>query len=208
MLARVLSTRMWWAWSRNIDQDLTEGYLAAAQAATLDERDPYSQYALFLFSILTRRHDQALAQAQRSLDLSPNFSLGYFALGWIRIYIGHFPEAGDAILRSQRLNPNDPQSGAHLAIVGLAYYHQNDYKTALHYAEHGPRRRRHPLVLRTLLASLGQLGRIEEAHAILREMEQSGITAQGRYWEMTNPYLHDIHFAHLREGMIKAGLRV
>jgi hypothetical protein len=39
-------------------------------------------------------------------------------------------------------------------------------------------------------------------------MEQSEIIAQGRYWEMTNPYLHDSHLAHLREGMIKAGLHV
>jgi adenylate cyclase len=208
MLARLLSTRIWWGWSQNFDQDLTDGYLAAAHAATLDERDPYSQYALFLFSVLTRRHDQALTQAQRSIDLSSNFSLGYFALGWIRIYIGHFPEAIDPILRSHRLNPNDPQSGAHLAIVGLAYYHQRDYETALRYAERGPRRRRHPLVLRTLLASLGQLGRIEEARGILQELEQSGTTARPRYWEITNPYLHDSHLAHLREGVVKAGLHV
>jgi adenylate cyclase len=208
MLARLLSTRIWWGWSPNIDQDLTDGYLAAAHSATLDERDPYCHYALFLFSILTRRHDQALTQAQRSLDLSSNFSLGYFALGWIRIYIGHFPEAIDPILRSQRLNPNDPQSGAHLAIVGLAYYHQREYETALRYAESGPRRRRHPLVLRTLLASLGQLGRIKEAQAILQEIEQSETTAQRRYWEITNPYLHDSHLAHLRDGVLKAGLRV
>jgi TolB-like protein len=208
MLARLLSTRIWWGWSRNFDQDLTDGYLAATHAATLDERDPYSQYALFLFSVLTRRHDQALTQAQRSLDLSPNFSLGYFALGWIRIYLGNFPEAIDPILRSQRLNPNDPQSGAHLAIVGLAYYHQHDYETALRYAQRGPRWRRHPLVLRTLLASFGQLGRIEEAQEVLREIEQSGTMAQPRYWEITNPYLHDSHLAHLNDGVIKAGLRV
>jgi pentatricopeptide repeat protein len=208
VLARLLSTRIWWGWSRNIDQDLTDGYLAATHAATLDERDPYSQYVLFLFSVLTRRHEQALAQAQRSLDPSPNFSLGFFALGWIRIYIGHFPEAIDPILRSQRLNPNDPQSGARLAIVGLAYYHQHDYETALRYAERGPRRRRHPLVLRTLLASLGQLGRIEEAHEVLREIEQAKVCTQPRYWEITNPYLNEAHLAHLREGLLKAGLRI
>jgi adenylate cyclase len=208
MLARLLSTRIWWGWSQNIDQDLTDGCLAAAHAATLDERDPYCQYALFLFSILTRRHDQALSQAQRSIDLSSNFSLGYFSLGWIRIYIGHFPEAIDPILRCQRLNPNDPQSGAHLAIVGLAYYHQGDYETALRYAERGPRSRRHPLVLRTLLASLGQLGRLEEAGKVLQEFERSEATTKSRYWEITNPYLDNSHLAHLQDGLLKAGLRV
>jgi hypothetical protein len=55
-------------------------------------------------------------------------------------------------------------------------------------------------------ASLGQLGRTEEAQEILRKMARSEITAQPRFWEITNPYLHDTHLAHLRDGIMRAGL--
>jgi adenylate cyclase len=48
-------------------------------------------------------HAQALAEAQRSIDLSPNFALGFFALGLVRVHIGHFREAHDPLLRSLRL---------------------------------------------------------------------------------------------------------
>jgi TolB-like protein/class 3 adenylate cyclase/Tfp pilus assembly protein PilF len=208
VLARLLCTRIFWGWSENIDQDLAEGSRAAATSSVLDELDPYCHYVLFLYRVINRRHQEALAEAQRSLDLTPNFALGYFALGWIRIYLGNFAEALDPILRSNRLNPNDPQSGAHLAIAGLSHYHRHDYEMALRYAQLGTRRRRHPMVLRTLLASLGQLGRIDEAQEVLREIEESGTVGQTRYWDITNPYVDTEHYDHLREGWMKAGLRV
>jgi len=33
--------------------------------------------------------------------------MGYYALGTIRIFIGHFAEAVDSLLHSLRLSPND-----------------------------------------------------------------------------------------------------
>src|SRR5512133_3633427 len=114
-LARTLNSRIWYGWSSNLESDVSETYTAAARAVSLDDRDPYSHYAFCWANLNKRMHAEALAEAQHSIDLNPNFALGFFALGCVRVFIGHFPEALDALFRSLRLNPNDPQSGVFLS---------------------------------------------------------------------------------------------
>jgi tetratricopeptide (TPR) repeat protein len=207
-LARTLGARIWWGWSPDIEKDLSEAYTAAGRAVVLDDRDPYTHYALSLASMLTRRHEQALAEVQRAIDLNPNFAMGYYELGIIRIFIGHFAEAVDPLLRSLRLSPNDALAGFHAGWVALADYHQDKYEEAVGYAERALRDRRWPYVLRTLLASLGQLERTDEARTVLAELERFKPLDAARYWEATSPYANPAHRAHLDEGLRKAGMQI
>jgi tetratricopeptide (TPR) repeat protein len=186
---------------------LSEAYAAADRAVVLDDRDPYTHYALSNVSLLTRRHEQALAEVQRAIDLNPNFAMGYYMLGWTRAFIGHFAEAVDALLRSLRLSPNDVLAGFQFGLVALAHYHQNKYEEAVGYAERALRGRRWPYVLRTLLASLGQLERTDEARTVLAELERFMPIDAARYWETTSPYADPAHRAHLDEGLRKAGMQ-
>ena len=204
-LARALNNRVWWAWSGDIKRDVAEAYAAATRAAVLDDRDPYVHYILFWVSIARREHERALSEVQRAIDLSPNFALGYFALGLIRIYIGHFAEATDPLMRAIRLTPNDPQVSAFLGHLALAQYHLGNYEEAVHYAQQAVRKRKLPFVQRTLLASLGQLGRADEAKAVRAELEQVKPADAALYWELTTPYVDPAHRAHLVEGLRKAG---
>ena len=151
-------------------------------------------------------HAQALAEAQRSIDLNPNFALGFFALGLVRVYIGHFTEALDSLLRGLRLNPNDPQAGSFLSFVALAHYHQENYEEAVHYGELAVRARRPYLALRALLASLGQLGRIEEAKPLLEEFLSRQPKDPRRHFEITTPYLDVKYRQHLADGLGRAGV--
>ena len=207
-LARTLNGGIWYGFSEDPERELAEACEAAHRAVTLDDRDPYCHYAQCLLSFLTRRYPQALAAAQRAIDLNPNFALGYFGLGWVRIYIGHFAEAIDPLLRCTRLNPNDPQLGMFMGIVALAHYHQHNYEEAAHYAERGLRGRRVYFVLRTYLATLGQLGRTEEARFILAEMQRMQPFYEKFHQMITNPYADPAHHAHLVEGLRKAGMQI
>jgi tetratricopeptide (TPR) repeat protein len=148
-------------------RDLVAANKAAKRAVALDDRDPYSHYALFGISLLHGRHQIALAEAQRSIDLNPNFALGHLALGWARIYTGHFAEALDPLLRALRLSPNDPMSFLFFSQMALYHYHLGNYEESLHYAERALSVRQIYIAQRTLLASLGQLGRMEEATDVL-----------------------------------------
>lgn len=206
MLARMLVGRIMYGWSRDLTNDLAESYAAAAQSVSIDERDPYSHYAFCWASLLNSRHAQALAEAQRSIDLNPNFALGFFGLGLVRVHIGHFREAIDSLLRSLRLNPNDPQAGSFQSFVALAHYHQESYEEALHYSQLAVRPRHLHLGLRILLASLGQLGRIEEAQPLLNEFNSLQPNDPQRLFEVTTPYLDLKYREHLADGLRRAGV--
>ena len=207
-LARALNTRIWWGWSDDIDRDLADEWQAAELAVSLDARDPYCHYALCLASMLTLRHEQSLAAAQKTIDISPNFALGYFALGWIRIYLGRSVDAVDPMLRSLRLNPNDRQSETFLGQAALAQYHLGNFEEAADLCRRALRVRRHGFILRTLLAALGQLGHSWEAGAVLDELTETMPPENARHWEITMPYADTASRDFLYQGLRKAGLAI
>lgn len=204
-LARTLNSRTWEGWSSDFANDASEAHAAAARSVAIDDRDPYCHYAYCWTSLVKRMHAQALAEAQRSIDLNPNFALGFFALGLVRVYIGNFREAVDAMLRSLRLNPNDPQAGSFLGFVALAHYHQENYEEAVHYGQLANRARRLYPGLRTLLASLGQLGRTEEAQPLLDVFLSRSADPQ-QLFDVTTPYLDLKYREHLADGLRRAGV--
>ncbi|WP_249152784.1 adenylate/guanylate cyclase domain-containing protein [Bradyrhizobium liaoningense] len=204
-LARTLNARVWHGWTSDLASDASEAHAAAARSVTIDDRDPYCHYALCWTSLVRRMHAQALSEAQRSIDLNPNFALGFFALGLVRVYIGHFREALDALLRCLRLNPNDAQAGAFLGTVALAYYHQENYEEALHYCQLGMGARRFYPGLRVFLASLGQLGRVEEARPLVHDFISRPADPQ-QHFDVTTPYLDMKHREHLADGLRRAGV--
>ena len=205
-LARTLNSRIWHGWSSDIANDTSEAHAAATRSVAIDDRDPYCHYALCWTSLVMRMHAQALEEAQRSIDLNPNFALGFFALGMVRIYIGHFRESLDALLRCLRLNPNDPQASAFLSFAALAHYHQENYEEAVHYGQLVTRARHIHLGLRILLASLGQLGRTEETQPLLNAFNALQPKDPRRLFEATTPYLDLKYRDHLADGLRRAGV--
>jgi TolB-like protein/class 3 adenylate cyclase len=204
-LARSLNSRIWHGWSSDLANDASEAYAAAARSVAIDDRDPYCHYALCWTSLVKRMHAQALGEAQRSIDLNPNFALGFFGLGLVRVYIGHFREALDALLRCLRLNPNDTQAGAFLSTIALAHYHQENYEEAVHYCQLAIGTRRFYVGLRILLASLGQLGRMEEARPLLHDFISLPANPL-LLFDITTPYLDAKYREHLADGLRRAGV--
>ncbi|MEY9184875.1 adenylate cyclase [Bradyrhizobium sp. USDA 326] len=204
-LARTLNSRIWHGWTSEIASDASEAHAAAVRSVAIDDRDPYCHYALSWTSLVMRMHAQALAEAQRSIDLNPNFALGFVALGLVRIYIGHFREGLDALLSCLRLNPNDPQAGAFLSFIALAHYHQENYEEAVHYGQLAIRTHRMHVGLRILLASFGQLGRVEEARPLLHDFICRPADPQ-QLFDITTPYLDVKYREHLADGLCRAGV--
>ena len=205
-LSRVLSVRCWAGYSSDIDGDLQASQGAVERGIQLDDRDPAGHYALSILSVMTRRHERALAAARRAIDLNPNFALGYFALGETRVFMGLFAETLDPMMRCLRLTPRDPFASFYVSLIALAHYHLDNYEEAVRYSERALQRRRIYVVLRTLAATLGQLGRTEEARSVLAEMEQIKPINLKRHWKLTCPYADPAHEAHLLNGLHKAGL--
>ena len=208
-LARVLMSKCQLGYSDDYARDEAALTVAASRALALDERDPYSHFAIFFSHlVVTRRHEAALAAAQRAIDLNPNFSFGFLALGWVRLYLGHFDQALDPMLRAIRLNPSDPFAFVSLSRIALVHYHLGNHQEALHFAERGLAVRRLHMVLTVAVASLGMLERAEEATPLLAEMTALRPPDFAGYWRFIHPYADPAHREQLLDGLRRAGMAI
>jgi TolB-like protein/Flp pilus assembly protein TadD len=205
-LARSLYARFFFGYGCDMERDGAELEAAATRAVALEDRDPYSHYALFTAHMFAGRPEMALAEAQRAIDLNPNFALGHMSLGWSRVINGHFPEALDPLHTALRLSPHDPLAYLFLNWIALAHYHLGNYEEAAHHAGRAHTLRKVPPIRVVLLASLGQLGRTEDARAILSDLTATANIDLPSYLRWAYPYAYSGHRNHLLEGLRKAGL--
>jgi len=115
--------------------------------------------------------------------------------------MGQFTAALDPLLCSLRLSPHDPFAHVFLSLIALAKYHLHDFAEAAEYCERALQKRRTYVVLRSWAAILGQLGRTEEATAVLAEMDQVEPMNVERHWKLTCPYAEPTHEMHLLDGL-------
>ena len=84
--------------------------------------DPYSHYAVGMMSIVANQPNRAMEAAQRSLDLSPSFALGYLELGLARVFAGLAAQAVEPAPTGTRLSPHDPQAFIWLQFLAFAHF--------------------------------------------------------------------------------------
>jgi tetratricopeptide (TPR) repeat protein len=207
-LARTLFGQCVFGWSVDVRSSRAEICSLAERAVSLDERDPYCHYALFAGNLMSGRHQAALAAAQRAIDLNPNFALGHLALGWVRIYIGHFNQALEPLLQSLRLSPHDPIAFVFMSRLALAHYHLKNYEEALHFGERALASRRNYFVLVVVIASLAMLDRLDDARPLVDEIRSLEPPDMKGYWQAVHPYADPAHREHLYVGLRKAGLKI
>ena len=153
------------------------------------------------------RHERALRAAQRAIELNENLHPGFFALGETQIFMGDFAEGLEPIGHCLRLSPSDPFSPVFVSLVALAHYHLGNYDEALRCSEHALRRGRAYVALRTMAATLGQLGRREEASIVLADMQRFKPLNLEGHWRLTCPYARAADEAKFVEGLRKAGCK-
>ena len=206
VLARSLYARSMFGYSPDIDRDRVEADGAAERAAALEDHDAYSHYAMCLSHLMSERATAALDEAQRAIDLNPNLAIAHNALGWARIFVGHFSEALEPLLTAMRLSPRDPLSYLFFYNIALAHYHLRNYEEAVHFAERSLSLRRTHFTMVVLAASLGQMDSGEDARHLIVELADNPPADPERYWRIIAPYADPAHREHLFEGLKKAGL--
>jgi adenylate cyclase len=118
--------------------------------------------------------------AQRALDLSPSFALGYLQLGLGRLFAGRAAQAVEPLQRGLRLSPHDPQAFIWLQFLAFALFLSGDYEEAVGRGRDAAASRPGSFSAHCILAcSLAQLSQEEEAHRAAPEMQRS-LPAGGR----------------------------
>ena len=180
----------------------------ARRAVALDGSDAEARSWLGQTLFMFGDHKGALAETERALAISPNLTVAHEGLGIALIYSGRSKEGLTALQRYLRLDPRDPILALGLLQIAVGHYFCRDYEAALDAVERVIRSYPDfPLSYRWLAATLGQLGRTEEARSALEKAVLVAPTSFDFYVRGRAPWFRPEDHAHMLEGLRKAGWR-
>ena len=176
-LARTEAGLAAYGWSAEPERALCDGMAAALKAVQLDERNPYSHYAVAITHVFGSDFDTAIRAARRAIALSPSFALGYLVLGAAGLHKGQPREAAEALEHGLRLSPFDPQNFSWLLYLAMARYFANEPGEGLIAARRALSLRPHwTPALKVALACCVALGDDGQARVAASELRASGDT--------------------------------
>ena len=145
----------------------------AAQSISADDRDPAAHWSMGRALWLQREHEESLAELQRSVDLSPNFALGHYTLGFVHCQAGDARAAIDATDHSRKLSPFDPLQFGMLASRALALVRLGELEEAARWAVRAAGRpNAHAHILAIAAQCLALAGRRDEARQFVGRIRE------------------------------------
>ena len=84
----------------------------------------------FMLLFGRRRHTEAVAAAERSLQLNPEFNLGLWALGAAKVFAGDFENGIDAATRAVNVDIRDPYVHLYSRIAGYGHFSIMEFQEA------------------------------------------------------------------------------
>ncbi len=179
------------------------GLESAQRAVALDETDADARTMLARCYNMTRRTDDAIAEAERAVQLNPHNADANNIMGAaLSITSARYEEGIPWFERALQLNPSDPQHQVFAVQLALAHLGAGRYEEAIRHARDAIRRQPDFLEgVAALAASLGYLGRDEEARAAI-EGHEDAVPSFVKRHVLYAPELKDC----LLEGLRKAGL--
>jgi adenylate cyclase len=150
------------------DDALKSAEQLAQRAVALDGADAEAHSFLGWTLEMRGDHEGALAEAERAVALGPNLAIAHGIRSAALLFSGRPREGLIAAHQSLRLDPHDPCLPVRLLHISVGHYFCCEYEEAVEAARRAIRSfPDFPSPYSWLAASLGQLGRIEEAKEAL-----------------------------------------
>jgi len=115
--------------SKSPKESLGKAIALVKKAIKLDDQNGYSHASLGFLLVMIRQYDNAVAEAERGIDLDPNVADIYGWSGIIYRYVGRWKDAITAYEKAIRLNPIPPDF--YLQGLGLAYAWTGRYEEGI-----------------------------------------------------------------------------
>lgn len=113
-----------------------EALAAANRALEIEPKDELSQWVFgLIIGILYNETARACSALRQSIELNPNFSLGYGSLGTILALAGRSDESITNNMIAIRLNPKDPSLFFRYSGLAMAYHAKSDFAACREWAE-------------------------------------------------------------------------
>jgi adenylate cyclase len=180
----------------------------ARQAVALDETDAEARSCLGQALLRRGEYQGALAEAERAVAISPNLSSAHELRGATLYLSGRFEEGLAALRTAIRLDPLSPGGAQRSVQVATALYFSRQYEAAAEAARQTIRSYPDfPFPYRWLAAALGQIGQIDEAKQALEKAIAVAPASFDMFVRNRVPWMRSEDYAHMVEGMRKAGWR-
>ncbi len=192
-------------WSADYESSMAQGLEFANKSIACDNGEPWGHWALAGFHIYAMRHDLALAELERAIELNPNDADVLTDLGFCLAFAGRAEDGLEATHNAMRLNPHHPEW--YVAQSVFIYHDARRYEAGL--AAVARLRSYDTTVLRLYQAACAAaLGRESEAEAAIERVLQFDPEATLEKWASPKmaPYKKREDLEHFRENLRKAGL--
>ncbi len=144
---------------------------SAGQSLIADDRDPAAHWAMGRALWLRGAHDDSLVELERSIELSPNFALGHYTLGFVQSQAGDARAAIEATNTSRELSPFDPLQFGMLASRAIAHVRLGEPEEAARWAlKASARPNAHVHILAIAAECLALTQRREEAQRLVQQI--------------------------------------
>ncbi len=147
------------------EQEIDKARQSIQTAVRLDENNEHTHWGLaMLYGYFDGKFVEAEAAAKRSIEINPNFSLGYGLYGTMLAYAGRAEESISKTQYAIRLNPRDPGIFFRFSALSVANFLLSDFELSRKWAQLAVARKPDWWISHAILtASLMLLGRTEEA---------------------------------------------
>jgi DNA-binding SARP family transcriptional activator len=120
--------------TRDRERQIELALETANRSLGADDRDPAAHWAMGRALWLNGAEGESLVELRRSIDLSPNFALGHYTLGFVQSQAGDATAAIQATDYSRQLSPFDPLQFGMLASRAMAHVRLGELEEAAHWA--------------------------------------------------------------------------
>jgi DNA-binding SARP family transcriptional activator len=145
--------------------EIDRAFEAAGKGLMVDDRDPAAHWAMGRAIWLRGGQEQAIAELERAVDLSPNFATAHYTLAFVHSQSGDPHAAISFSDHSRQLSPFDPLLFAMLATRALALARLGQYDEAAEWAMKSTARpNAHQHIMAIAACTLSLAGRVEDAN--------------------------------------------
>ena len=205
LLSAVEYFDVWLGLSKSPKESLARAIQLAKKCIAIED-SPGAHRTLAHSYVLMRKHEAAIAEAEKALKLHPNSADSHATLSYMLMFADRPQEALPLIERAIRLNPYPPEW--YFRCLAITYRSLGQYEEALAAAKKGVHAQPDSLFAHTCLATCySLLGREEEARAeaaeILRISPKFSLEYARKTWPFKNQAYKELVIGALR----KAGLK-
>ena len=206
LLARILMRGLIGRWFRG-SSIWNEATREAELAVRLDEGNAVAHATLAVVYGYLGKHDQALSEGHRAVEMGPAIAFCHRALGTALMQASDHEGASTSLLRSISLNPNSHDNYTEKSMLAFVHYLMGRYEPALAWANQAELS--NPNFAQTYgveAAALAQLGRQEEASAALQDFKRHYPDRTASRLRPNYRWKDPADVEHFLDGLRKAGL--